>query len=315
MIPLLLQFIIAVSGVWNAWDYNPGEWDELAPLLSEKGYDTVFYCAAYGPMVDREGLRECIESCGEYGIDVHAWVVMWKTDVCPDSMVESFRRQERMQVSIQGDENPGTWLCPWNPENVELMASICLDLASEFPVKGIHLDYIRYPSNRNCFCSACREGFDPWRNVLWPDDCYYGGDFFREYTAWRGDVITSAVAAVRDSLSRINRVVELSAAVLPDNDSSGYFAQNWKDWLDRNLVDFVVAMNYTQSLGQLDNWAGDQLPPGGSERILCGLITHREDYQLTAEELDEQKSKALRLGYGGTVVFHLSNYFVSLHRD
>jgi len=65
---LFILAITAVSGVWSAWQYNTGNWESLAPLLAENGFDTVFYCAAYGPETDIEGLRECVEACSENGI-------------------------------------------------------------------------------------------------------------------------------------------------------------------------------------------------------------------------------------------------------
>ena len=99
--------------------------------------------------------EECIEACDEYRIDVHAWVVMWKTSNTADSLKNTLSDENRMQVSVDDNVDAETWLCPSRPENVELMASICLELAAEFPVKGIHLDYIRYASDRVCFCEEC----------------------------------------------------------------------------------------------------------------------------------------------------------------
>jgi len=73
---LILQMLISISGVWNAWNYTTINWEELAPLLNENGYDTVFYCASYGLLTNIDGLNNCIDAFNEYIIDVHAWVVM-----------------------------------------------------------------------------------------------------------------------------------------------------------------------------------------------------------------------------------------------
>jgi|GEM_PF-6068028 len=48
MFLVLLCAAVSMSGVWSAWNYNKGNRAELAPLLCRNGYDTAFYCAAYG---------------------------------------------------------------------------------------------------------------------------------------------------------------------------------------------------------------------------------------------------------------------------
>ena len=60
---LFTSVLFSITGVWSAWQYNNGNWDEIAPLLSLNGYDTVFYCVAYGPEMDTEGLQECLDAC------------------------------------------------------------------------------------------------------------------------------------------------------------------------------------------------------------------------------------------------------------
>ncbi len=195
MYPVLLIFM-AMHGVWSAWEYQSESWNDLAPLLAENGYDTVFYCAAYGPETDIEGLRECYEACCEYNIAVHAWVVMWKTSQSPDSLVEVLESERRFQVPINDDHAAGTWLCPSDSRNVELFSSLCMDIINQVPVQGIHLDYIRFGSDRVCFCQRCRQRFSSWMRrsgVNWPEDCYRGGRYHDYFNEWRAGVITSSL--------------------------------------------------------------------------------------------------------------------------
>lgn len=318
MLLFALHAVLAVSGVWSAWSYNSGNWNQLAPLLSSNGFDTVFYCAAYGPEVDREGLQECIDACSAYGIDVHAWVVMWKTSKTTDSLRNVFTMENRLQLSLDGSTDAETWLCPTDPRNVELMASICLDLAAEFPVKGIHLDYIRFAHDRVCFCEGCRERFTESSGICgmsWPEDCSRGGRLNDIYSRWRSEAITETVRAVRDSLGRINRVVELSAAVLPREREMNYFAQQWGLWLDLGLLDFVVPMNYTLSDSELVAWGESQLRLSREWPIPCGIITFTGNSLHTAEEISGQIETAEEMGFSGWVIFHLSNHLIDILQE
>ena len=315
MLSLILQVLISISGVWNAWDYTTIDWEELAPLLSENGYDTVFYCAAYGLLSDIDGLNECINACNEYGIDVHAWVVMWKTTISSDEERQILAEDERLQVATDDDTRAQSWLCPTNSENVAEMASMCLRIAGSSNVRGVHLDYIRYSSNRVCFCEGCRSRFQYDTGIYginWPEDCAAGGRLYQRYNQWRSEAITSAVSSVRDSLNRLNKVVELSAAVLPREREMDYFAQQWDSWLASGLVDFVVPMNYTLSDSELVYWGESQLRLAGRSSIPCGLITSKNDYQFTEDEIQHQQHLAIEMGFDGWVMFHLSRNFVSM---
>lgn len=315
---LILQVLISISGVWSAWNYTTIGWDELAPLLNENGYDTVFYCAAYGLLTDIDGLDECIDACNEYDIDVHAWIVLWKTTTSSDEEREILADDGRLQVATDHDTRAQSWLCPTNPENIAEIASMCLRIAGSSNVKGVHLDYVRYSSNRVCFCEGCRGRFlydTGIYGINWPEDCASGGRLYERYNQWRSEAITSAVSSVRDSLHRLNKVVELSAAVLPREREMDYFAQHWDRWLSSGLVDFVVPMNYTLSDSELIDWGESQLRLTRSSSIPCGLVTNQNDYLFTEDEIEHQQRMAIEMGFDGWVMFHLSNHFVSMLRS
>lgn len=314
MLHIILHVVISITGVWNAWGYNSGNWAELAPVLSRNGYDTVFYCAVYGLETDIAGLNECIVACNEYDIDVHAWVVMWKIGKSSEQKKALLADQERLQVSADDDIRAQSWLCPTDPANVAEMAAVCLAVAAYSNIRGIHLDYIRYSSNRVCFCEGCRRRFQHdsgTYGISWPDDCASGGRLYTEYNRWRSEAITSAVSAIRDSLGRLNKVVELSAAVLPREREMDYYAQHWDRWLSSGLVDFVIPMNYTISDSELLLWGESQLHLAGRHSIPCGLITYQNDYQLTQSEIENQQRMAIEMGFDGWVMFHLSNHLFS----
>jgi uncharacterized lipoprotein YddW (UPF0748 family) len=304
----LLAGVVSVSGIWSRMDTNDGRWDELAPLLRDNGFDTVFYMAAYGPVVDGEGLLECLEACRPLGIDVHAWVVMWRTDLLPRRRREELVRESRIQVHSDGTEVEN-WLNPTDPENVALMAGTCLDIASDYPVDGIHLDYIRWNYYLSGYSEATRRRFleeTGLGRVRWPEDCLRDGRHYDRFMRWRAGKITEAVRAVRDSLGRLNRVVPVSAAVLPRTDQSLLFGQMWGEWLDRGLLDFAVTMSYTRSDSQLTAWASQQLEVADGSILLCGIGAKTQHYLLDAEETRHQMELAEELGYDGWVVYKLA---------
>lgn len=313
---IVISALISITGVWNPWQYNEGNWDEIARLLSLNGYDSVFYCAVYGPVTDGEGLRECIDACSSQGIDVHAWIVLWKIRLCPEERQDSFSQEGRLQVSSEGDVLE--WLCPTDPRNVRLMAQTILELAEEYPITGIHLDYIRYAGYQACFCDGCLERFeqDTGNRVIdWPDDCIRGGDLYDSFMEWRAGKITDVIHAVRDSLSSINRVVMLSVAVMPKEREMILFGQMWNTWLCSDIIDFVVAMNYTESDSQFILWGEQQLEIAGDESISCGIGSYSSRATLTSSETEHQQILAEELGFDGWVIFHLCDQLIENLRE
>ena len=315
-IPLLISAVLPLSGVWSSMHIEPERWDEIAFLLSENGFDTVFYPAAYGTDLDLEGLNACLEACTACGIDVHALVVVFKSRSATDSQngLEGFAT--RMQWYSDGSMD-SEWLNPTDRRNIDLMTGICFDIAAEFPVAGIHLDYIRWSYYLSGYSDSTRARYMRDRgiqNIQWPEDCLRGGEYYRDYLDWRASAVTDAVESVRDSLNRLNRVVQLSAAVMPHQREMIHWGQLWDQWLAEDLIDFVVPMNYTESDSQLAVWGEQQVSLANNETIYCGIGYRSSSSELTDSHMDRQIILAGQLGYDGIVVYRLCDDFIDLLR-
>ena len=64
------------------------------------------------------------------------------------------RREGRLQQSANGATKD--WLCPSHPENVAYELASIREIVERYPVNGIHLDYVRYPSSGFCFSPVSR---------------------------------------------------------------------------------------------------------------------------------------------------------------
>ena len=313
---LILSAVMSISGVWSSMNVDPCRWNEIASLLSENGFDTVFYPAAYGNDTYKDGLQACLEACHPQGIEVHALIVMFKSRSASDPLngIEDF--ETRMQGHSDGSMDP-EWLDPTDPRNVQLMTGICLEIASEFPVDGIHLDRIRWRDYLSGYSDSTRVRFMRDTGILdvqWPDDCLDGGEYHEDFLDWRASAVTSAVREVRNSLSRLNRTVQLSAAVMPKEREMIYWGQLWNEWLQDDLIDFAVPMNYTESDSQLSVWGEQQISLAGNETVYCGIGYRSSASELTENQMDQQIALAEQLGYDGLVVYRLCDDLIDLLR-
>lgn len=153
---------------------------------------------------------------------------------------------------------PARMLDPGLPQVEDFVVAAVLDVAQNYAVDGIHLDYVRYPSTRFGFHpeSAARfeaiHGFDPLALIQEAPTfvARHGRPEFERRVAlwddWRRQRVTDLVARVRGQLRDVGRDVVFSVAVDPDRaEAVSERLQDWPRWVEEGLVDAVVPMAYS----------------------------------------------------------------------
>jgi uncharacterized lipoprotein YddW (UPF0748 family) len=307
--------------LWNhsgtgAYD---GDWDRTAKELAEAGFNMVLPNMLWGGRAhypsdvlprsttyERHGdqIAQCVAAAHKYGLEVHVWKVNFNLSGAPQEFVQKIQRENRNQVSVDGTAH--NWLCPSHPQNFQLELESMLEVATRYPVDGLHFDYIRYPGRDRCYCEGCRERFeaDLGRSVAdWPQDCY-AGSLRAEYAQWRCDRITRVVKAVHDEAKKIRSDLKISAAVFgayPDCRAS--VAQDWPEWIRAGYLDFVCPMDYTQSDLNFIGLVSNQLKlVEGRIPIYPGV----GQWRLSDDRTVGQIYHARRLGADGFTIFNLT---------
>ncbi|MEE8452933.1 MAG: family 10 glycosylhydrolase [Thermoguttaceae bacterium] len=309
--------------VWNhsGTGAYSGDWDRSAKELAAAGFNMVLPNMLWGgqahypsDVLPRSGtfrkygdqIEQCTTAAKKYGLEVHVWKVNYNLSGAPREFVDMLRRQGRTQVSAGGEHHP--WLCPSHPENKRLELESMLEVAREYPVDGLHFDYIRYPGSDRCYCDGCRDRFeaDSGRRVTdWPADCY-SGDRSEAYNDWRCRQITDLVAAVHREGKRLRPTLKISAAVFgayPDCRRS--VAQDWPEWIRLGYLDFVCPMDYTTSDPYFKGLVKNQLKlVGGRIPIYPGIGATASNSTLTPDRVVGQIHHARSLGAQGFTIFN-----------
>lgn len=317
-------------GMWtqSGAGLYPGDWPRTCRELVAGGVNAVIpfvhspgvahYASSNTPRSQifhsrGDQVRACCEAARAQGLQVHAWKICWNMEDAAPGLVQQLQRQGRLQVSDTG--TPLAWLCPTHPANRDLEIKAVTEIVRNYPVDGIHLDYIRYRDSHHCFCTGCRQAFERkiGRRVgRWPSNAR-SGELAPRFRRWRADVISSFVAEVRQAVQAIRPGVAVSAAVY------GYYprcidsiGQDWGAWLARGDVDFLCPMNYTPDPNLFTKWTRNELAlPGAVGRIYPGIGATATESQLTPIQVIDQIQIARREGAAGFVLYELTDAVAS----
>ena len=212
-------------------------------------------------------------------IEVHAWLNTFFIG----SSSKVYRRDGNQWGNRASDGSQGGFLDPGVPEVLAYTHKVFMDVALNYDVDGLHMDYVRYP--------GVDWGYSPEAVALYktqtgaattpaPDD--------ERWKAWRRARVTSFVRDLHADLKRVRPNVKLSGALIsfgggPANTSDwpltsayGSVFQDWRGWLASGYLDFGVPMNYdsdwsSQEMGFFDSWINFEKKSGFSDRILTGV--------------------------------------------
>jgi uncharacterized lipoprotein YddW (UPF0748 family) len=229
-------------------------------------------------------LPDLVSRAHERGMRVHAWVNVLSLAGIRDARIVTELGSQAVLIDRRGRSildypkleipepdrryyrmgTPAVWLDPAAPGVAEYLAETFAELLSRYPqLDGLHLDYIRYPGVLP-FAPGSRFGVgldfgygEQTRDRFFAETGLKApmGDNLRNanrWDEWRREKVTELVRAVREAAfaSRLDAAnplpLSISAAV-------GAYAervylsegQDWRRWLEEDLIEFAIPMAYT----------------------------------------------------------------------
>lgn len=196
-----------------------------------------------GVIKDFPALRTAIDTFHNYGLPVH---VLLCVGLHPEANMRA--------VTSEGEID---YTCFTKAASRKRMMDIAETLARDYEIDGFMFDYIRWEYRTDiCLCDECKTKFiqdTGLSDVNWPTDCLEGGRYYWQFLEWRCNPITEAVRDMREQMLSINPDITISAAVWAAFLNCGnywvmYLGQHTADWVDKNYLDFVSPMVYTDVL-------------------------------------------------------------------
>ncbi|MGV8092964.1 MAG: glycoside hydrolase family 10 protein [Mangrovibacterium sp.] len=182
-----------------------------------------------------------------------------------------------------------------------------ISMALKYEIDGIHLDYIRFPVNQ-------RFSYDSLTCTLFKKEYGYsplevsrdgGSMIWCEWIKWNGEQVTSLVSEVKDLIVKSGKNVLLGADVFPNLEISKVeIGQDWSEWADRGLVNFVCPMLYCNDLELFKEYLSDAITSAGNKcAVWPGIGIATSHNKITKDLLVQQISMAREEGAGGVVFF------------
>ena len=213
----------------------------------------------------------------------------------------------------QSEDVEGLYASPIQPGAAAHVESVVRDLASRYPIDGVHLDYARYPGARFDYSRASLAEFKAFirpnisaatRRTL---DSQERVDLFAypdalpdEWKAFRISRMTALMTRLHQAVKSVRPEALVTVAAAPDiQEAYDHRLQDWRSWLQHGIVDAVCPMAYTPEPARFAEQIAAARQAAGSRAIWAGIGA----YRLTAWQTVQNIQTARRLGAAGVVLF------------
>lgn len=260
---------------------------------------------------DQDTLAELIRQAHERGLRVHAWVNVLSlagnryapilTDLGSDAVavdrkgrsVLEYEKLELPEYPLIRMGTPAVWLDPAAPGVSTWLAETFRELMVNYPeLDGLHFDYIRYPdvlpfAPGSRFGVGMDFGYGAATRARFTEETGKTAPFkdsqanANRWDNWRREQLRQLIREIKQAVEtppaeteEPKREILYSAAVLayPERAYLSMF-QDWRGWLDDDLLDFAVPMLYTLDDRLLRYEAAAYAGGVGGDRVWIGLGT------------------------------------------
>ncbi|MEM9087931.1 MAG: family 10 glycosylhydrolase [Cyanobacteria bacterium P01_F01_bin.53] len=193
------------------------------------------------------------------------------------------------------------WLNPYHPEVQTFLTDLIVEVVENYDVDGIQLD--------DHFGLPVAFGYDPYTVDLYKAE--HGGvappadPNNAEWVAWRADGITQLLEKISVAVKQADPDAVVSVSPNPPSFAYHKYLQDWRKWVDLEIVDEVVVQVYRDDLAVFENDLYNSGFYDVRERVPTAIGLYTGPF-LQAKSIDrlEREIKSVQIaGYGGVAFF------------
>lgn len=197
-----------------------------------------------------DALRLLVEEGRKHHMQIHPWFCVFYLGGDQDRGPVLSKFPQWAAVDKDGKPVCVNGECHGDPavdELQEYLLKIMIEVVKNYDVDGIHLDYIRYPAQfpvSSSFSEGARKKFKAEYDVDPASLDASDNELSEKWKTWREKQVTRFVERVHKEVKAVKPHVKLSAAVFPP-DYASMVLQDWEEWVDRGMLDFLAPMIYS----------------------------------------------------------------------
>ena len=284
----------------------------LLPIAKSTG-GAAFYDSKILPHAhaDFDPLKVLVDAADERGLKVYPWLCAnAEGGANPSPFLEA--HPDWCMVNSEG-KRVGA-LDPSSAEARSHIASIVREIAENYDIDGISLDYVRYSSpGRFCYCDRCKAAFKEATGLdcTGADQAAPGTNLWRKWRLWRQRQLTAEMQEIRRALDEAKPGASLGSYVWGAQTYGSRYevCQDWKTWIKDGLLDWINPSGYVYERRKFKSRAAANLkavPPGFPAFITIGVTTSHGRLN-TSAEVETQVRDSMKLGASGVVFFTLES--------
>ncbi|MAV64158.1 MAG: hypothetical protein CMG00_03085 [Candidatus Marinimicrobia bacterium] len=267
---------------------------------------------------DFDPLSYAVELSNSLGLEIHAWVnvyILWSSNYEPQNKNHVYyKKKDWMEYNINGKSDfeidldvpqssnwEGIFISPLHPEVNSYLINVYSEIVNKYDVYGLHLDYIRFQDDVYGYNKVGRKifenkyKFDPLdieRDII---STKYGwskteiDSIKKIWVNYKLESINSLLIEIRDYINSSNKNIQLSAAVKSNPVlAKKKWSQDWALWINEELLDFAVVMNYTPDIINFGNSIEiikEEIDDNYSNRIIMGIGIYNQDSNSIANQV------------------------------
>lgn len=262
-----------------------------------------------------------VKRAHENNMRLHAWLnvlYIWSGNGAPPRPPHLFVTSKKSILRSATDKTipdyktlrskgiEGYFIDPFDEMNYLFLRNSIDELIKRYQVDGIHLDYFRYPGIEYSFSLQNRAKFF-LQNYIDPEAIYRDTALFsaergieafqfidQVYRNFLNEELTNLLANLRQYIKELNKNVQISLAVKPSlSDARHIYFQDWSNWLDAELCDRVLLMNYQTDINLFKANVTEALELKKNDRIIIGVSLYNQEEAAVLKRLEYIESLPL----------------------
>jgi uncharacterized lipoprotein YddW (UPF0748 family) len=212
-------------------------------------------------------------------------------------------------------ELEGVYTGPAHPKVREHIYKIWMDVLKNYPVDGLHFDYVRFASPDFDYSRTSLEKFQAWlkpqlnkeerremKQTLKQNPLAAAEMFPAKFADFQRAQVTTLVERIYHAVKKRRPEVVVSAAVFA-NDENAYTRrfQDWRRWLQMGILDIACPMAYTTDTAvfQKQIEVATTTAHGAKRQVWAGIGA----YRIPSESAVEKINVARALNADGFILF------------